>query len=143
MATKFQPRIDKLVVWGGSAYITQAKTSGLSATEDTAEWSDVMKKPYVDVYGAETFQTMWSRHIEFYRSLGAFCDICKDKVFSIRSPTLILHGDRDPLCPADHLAYLEKNIPDSRVYRFPQGGHNIHHVFAKEFNHVVENFLEE
>lgn len=140
MAIQFPARIDKMVIWGGSAYINQSEHRALAATEETRDWSAQMKDPYVNVYGAEIFQKMWSRHIEFYKTLG---DICKTKLSAIRCPTFILHGDRDPLCHLDHMNYLAKNIGDTRTHRFPLGGHNIHIVFTEEFNNQVEDFLLE
>ncbi|KAI1294667.1 Valacyclovir hydrolase [Halotydeus destructor] len=140
LSIKHVARVEKMAIWGGSAFINPGDYGSLKATEDTTAWSDTMKAPYVAVYGAGTFQAMWSRHIDFYKDLG---DICKDTVKTIRCPTLILHGNRDPLCTPAHLAYLEKTIPDTRVKRFPTGGHNIHIVFTKEFIREVEDFLLE
>lgn len=140
MAIQFPSQVDKMIIWGASASIDQKEHHCLAATEDTSSWSEQMKSPYVKVYGAQTFQNLWSRHIDFYRCLG---DICKDKLGSVRCPTFILHGDRDPLCNLSHMNYLAKNIADTRTHRFAQGGHNIHIVFTKEFNGQVEDFLLE
>jgi len=43
----------------------------------------------------------------------------------------------DPLHP-DH---LNKNISGSRLHRFPDGKHNLHLKYAKEFNQMVADFL--
>lgn len=140
MAIKYQARIDKMVIWGGNSYVTPTEHSALAATEDTPGWSPSMKAPYIEVYGAETFQTMWSRHIQFYRTLG---DICRSDLNKIRCPTLVLHGNKDPLCPNEHPKCLETHVPDVQVHHFPTGAHNIHQVFTKEFNRVVTDFLNE
>ena len=41
----------------------------------------------------------------------------------IRQPTLVLHGDEDPLVPLVNARYLAKTIPRSRLHIVPGAGH--------------------
>lgn len=44
----------------------------------------------------------------------------------IQSPTLILWGDQDPLCPRSEQEALSAAVANSRLVVYPGGGHNLH-----------------
>ncbi len=139
MAIKYQSRIDKIAIWGGNAYVLPQEKYILNACRDTDFWNPITRKFYEIAYGPELKQ-MWNKHVDHY--VNNLNDICKDEVNNIRCPTLVLHGDLDPL-PKEHPIFLVQNIPDARLYRFSRGAHNIHQEFTKEFNKVVTEFLLE
>jgi pimeloyl-ACP methyl ester carboxylesterase len=43
----------------------------------------------------------------------------------LRVPTLVIHGDQDPLFPADHAFALAKAIEDARLLILPGAGHEL------------------
>lgn len=68
------------------------------------------------MYGYEGFQKLWNDWCDamsdIYKSGG---NICKDLLSEIKSPTLILHGDKDPMVANEHPEFLAKHIKGSRL----------------------------
>jgi len=54
----------------------------------------------------------------------------------IKVPTLILHGDQDPIFPVDHAYAIQKAIPHSKLAIVPGMGHTVHTPF---FNIIIES----
>ncbi|BES87557.1 valacyclovir hydrolase-like [Nesidiocoris tenuis] len=137
-------RINKLAIWGSNAYITKDDMTHYEAIRDTSKWSEKMRSPLEIVYGADNLRDMM---IDWYNALDKIYkqggDICKNDVKKISSPVLILHGDKDPVVPGEHPLYLKDNLKNARLHRFPDGKHNIHLRYAKEFNDIVTKFLLE
>jgi valacyclovir hydrolase len=69
-------------------------------------------------------------------------DICRQRLDEIRCPTLILHGGKDPLVPNFHADILHQGIVGSQLHVFPDGKHNIHQAYAREFNQMLVDFLK-
>lgn len=141
--------VRNLVLWGANAYISSVDIELFLLTKDVSNWSKSMRKNMEAVYG-EKLQDLWTRWVDSACEVYDHCDqessdlggdLCVKEVGMVGCPSLILHGDKDPLVPAFHPAYLEKNLRDARIHRFPSGKHNIHIRFAQEFNMVVEAFL--
>ncbi|MBI4336076.1 MAG: alpha/beta fold hydrolase [Candidatus Omnitrophica bacterium] len=59
----------------------------------------------------------------------------------ITAPTLIIHGDRDEVCPAAGGVYLHENIKGSRIEIMKNAGHMPFYTRAGEFNRILEGFL--
>ncbi|CAG2168969.1 unnamed protein product [Oppiella nova] len=137
MAINYKSRIDKLVIWGGNAYVLPQEKYALHAIRDPSKWKLQTLQHFEAVYGNE-LKDMWNKHCDHY--IKNLDDICKNDVHQIRCPTLVLHGDLDPL-PEEHPLFLTDKIAYSELYRFPRGAHNIHQEFSDEFNKVVSNFL--
>ncbi|OXB84586.1 UNVERIFIED_CONTAM: hypothetical protein H355_008062 [Colinus virginianus] len=76
--------------------------------------------------------------INFVHLLGS---ICQQLLPHIKCPTLIIHGEKDPLVPRFHAEYIHEHIKGSRLHFMPEGKHNLHLRFAEEFNKEVEDFL--
>lgn len=139
MAIKFQSCINKAVVWGANAYYTEKVKKALSLSRNIEVWNPKVREGFLNVYGNE-LQQLWEKHVDHCHNLD---DICKDDVKKIQCPVFVLHGDKDPLITLEHPNYLVSQIPDSRLYRFPNGSHNIHQEFAQLFNKIAQGFLLE
>jgi pimeloyl-ACP methyl ester carboxylesterase len=50
-------------------------------------------------------------------------DAPRNRLAEIGAPTLVLHGDEDPLFPPAHGAALAAEIPGARLVPLPQMGH--------------------
>lgn len=146
LAIQNQARIDKLVVWGVVPYASEYDIKAVSMTRDISVFDPKARTLYMNAYGQELFEQLWHKHVDYCVSFSgnatAIWDIRKD-MRTIKCPTLILHGDKDPLIDKNHPATAEREIADSRVYRFPNGSHNIHQQYPKEFHKVVTDFLLE
>lgn len=60
----------------------------------------------------------------------------------IKSKTLILHGEDDPIIPESAIAKLNTNIKDSTIVEFPDTEHNV--LIKKNFNKakvLIKDFL--
>jgi KaiC/GvpD/RAD55 family RecA-like ATPase len=57
----------------------------------------------------------------------------------IRIPTLILHGERDPI-PVNHIKAMKKKIPNSKLYVF-KGARFINVLEPEKFNKILDEFI--
>lgn len=134
--------VQKLVVWGSTAYFTDDDINKMNAAKDIQTWNRKMLEPMLELYGKEYFAAMWQDYLDAVQNIVSDGgDICKEDLKKIQCETLILHGDKDPLVPFFHVPYLLKHIKNSKCYRMPQGRHNIHLRYAEEFNEQVSKFL--
>lgn len=138
LALRHPSKVEKLVLWGGCSHYDPGESRLLSSTADTASWSESKLAPFAAIYGREHFHSLWGKQCVFVKVVE---DVCKDRLDEILCPTLILHGDKDVLVPFHLVKYLSENISDSRIYRFPEGAHDIHKQFTQEFNREVTEFL--
>jgi len=140
-AIAYPELIRKLVIWGTRSYIAKEDIEKIEQVKDVEKWSERMKKSMEEVHGKE-FPTLWASfckaYIAIYESGG---DICSNSLKNIAAPTLVMFGEKDALVAAEHINHLHKNIEGSQKLVFPEGKHNLHLKYKKEFNDVVQNFL--
>lgn len=65
----------------------------------------------------------------------------QDELPKIKSPTLIIWGQKDFYLPVSHSRLAQKLIPNSRLHIFPQCGHAPQRECPAQFNHLVMQFL--
>ncbi|XP_028260053.1 valacyclovir hydrolase [Parambassis ranga] len=144
-AARNPDRINKLVVWGANVFVSQADLKLYDAVRDVSRWSSRMRQPMEEVYGPQVFAKTWDAWVDgiaqFAHRPGG--SICMELLPLISSPTLIVHGEKDPMVPSIHPQYLHTHIAGSRLHLMPEGKHNLHLRYAEEFNKLVEDFLEE
>ncbi len=135
-------RVQRLVVWGGNSFVSAEEIEIYRAMEPISTWSERIRQVLEAVYGDE-LQGLWSawcsRMEDIFRSGG---ELYRNRLPQIRCPTLILHGEKDPLVPAFHPRVLVEEIPGARLEVFSEGKHNLHLRHASEFNRRVLAFLE-
>lgn len=143
MSAFYPKAVQKLVVWGSNAYVIEEETRIYESIRDVSKWSDKMRAPMEEMYGKVGFAELWSNWIEallaIYKERGG--NICKEHLANIVCPTFIVHGAKDPMIAAEHIPYLQKHIKNTELFVFPDGKHNIHLRYAKEFNDLVVKFL--
>ncbi|XP_034035265.1 valacyclovir hydrolase [Thalassophryne amazonica] len=144
-AAKNPELIRKMVVWGSNAFVSQEDVNLYNKVRDVSMWNVKMRQPMEEVYGAELFVKTWEAWVD---AIAQFVNrpqgsICMELLPLISCPTLIVHGEKDPLVPRIHPQYLLKHIAGSRLHLMPEGKHNLHLRFAAEFNKLVEDFLED
>jgi pimeloyl-ACP methyl ester carboxylesterase len=64
------------------------------------------------------------------------------RVQQIETPTLVIHGDVDPLVPLENGLHLAQTIPEARLIVYPQTGHIPEVERAEQFNRDILAFLE-
>lgn len=69
-----------------------------------------------DTYGKDYFPVLWGQWCDAYKAIGdqEKGEICSNLLPLISCPTLIIHGDKDPMVDPAHPEYLNKNIAGSR-----------------------------
>ncbi|KAK2834993.1 hypothetical protein Q5P01_015477 [Channa striata] len=144
-AAKFPELITKMVVWGANAFVSEQDLQLYDAVRDVSKWSVRMRQPMEEVYGAQVFAKTWEAWVDgvaqFAHRPGG--SICMELLSYISCPTLIIHGEKDPMVPSFHPQYLLEHIKGSRLHLMPEGKHNLHLKFAYEFNKLVQDFLQE
>lgn len=74
-----------------------------------------MKQPLIELYGKDGLQNMWNEWVDVLVNISKNGgNICKDLLPKIQCPTLILHGDKDPMVAPEHPQYLLEHIAGSR-----------------------------
>ena len=76
----------------------------------------------------------------FYQLLGAVGWTSVPWLHTLRQPTLILHGDDDPLVPLVNAKIMQRLIPHAKLYIF-HDGHLGLGTSAQELAQVVDQFL--
>ncbi|XP_076999662.1 serine hydrolase BPHL isoform X2 [Tamandua tetradactyla] len=142
-AAKYPSYIKKLVVWGANAYVTDEDEMIYQGIRDISKWSERTRKPLETLYGHDYFAQMFEQWVETMRKFKDLPNgnICRHFLPLIQCPTLIVHGEKDPLTPRFHADFIHKHVKGSRLHLMPQGKHNLHLRFADEFNQLVEDFL--
>lgn len=82
----------------------------------------------------------------YQRQLGAIMSYLRqgtaDRLEQITAPTLIIHGDYDPLAPYANGEYLAAHIKGARLSTYPGVGHMVMVESPDRFNREVIEFLE-
>ena len=143
LAGIFPQSVRRLVTWGANAYVCKNDIKIFEQIRDISSWNKKKINAMTATYGAD-FQPMWSGWTDSMVDLCARDgNLCRDEIKNIQCPSLILHGDKDPLVPLYHPDYLHENTPGSRLERYPEGRHGIHFSYAEELNRKVMQFLLE
>jgi len=141
MALTHPERVNKLVIWGGNSYLSAEDVERVEKVRYLSSWSSRMRQSLEAVYG-DSLQELWACYCDGLQALlQAGGEICRQRLARISCPTLILHGEQDPLVPGFHPRIFAQQIPNAQSYSFPTGRHNIHLAHQQEFNRVVLDFL--
>jgi len=144
LAARRPEAVRKLVLFGGNAWVEQEDIDLYEQTREVKKhWSKGMLAKHEPVYG-DDLQPMWDGFCDAMKEImAAGGDVSQDAAKSIRCPTFVLAGAKDPMAPLHHPTWLSKNIPGARLHVFPDGKHNIHIKYKDEFNQLVLDFLAE
>jgi len=148
-AAAHAPSVDRLIIFGGNAYLTKDDIDAFEATRDVeGTWSKRMKATHYPTYGAEGLQRLWGAAVDAWAAIyeQQKGDVCMAQAKSIQCPTMVLHGAKDPICLGEHPEWFRDNIPGDGVKRLhilPEGKHNLHIRFADEVNALIRKFVAE
>lgn len=104
------------------------------------EWQTQMAELHGEPYW-RSLPTMYVAAQEALVAAGGML-ISKQELASIRCPTLIMHGARDRVVPADYSRIIHEYIPGSRLLLF-DAGHAAHLRCEKEYTAAVMDFFRE
>ena len=140
LQTKGRDHVDKIVIWGSNAYVCDGDRKATQLVRDIDNWNPKFRSEFEKVYGADRLRALWAEYVDRYSSWN---DICSEDLRRIKAPLFLLHGDKDPMVAAEHPDFIASNVANCKLYRFPEGKHNIHIKYKMQFNSKVEEFLLE
>ena len=146
LAAQFPTAIRKLVVWGSRAYITEYDLKVSEELEDLQRWAPQALEANISVYGLPGLSKIWHKFVDSlrtFRNLKTDGDVCTNELSKVKCSTLIVHGDRDVLCPQSHAEYMKDRIEGSQLHILAGGKHGLHMYPTNGFNAVVEEFLSQ
>jgi len=143
MAATSALRVQRLVVWGGNSYLSAEEIAVFQAMRSISSWSPRQADEMRQTYGA-SLDALWERYVVGLENLyAAGGDLYRSQLGQVKCPTLILHGEKDPLVPSFHPRIVAEGIRGSLLHVFPEGRHKIHAKYAAEFNRLTSAFLQE
>mmetsp|Transcript_15514 Transcript_15514/g.40173 ORF Transcript_15514/g.40173 Transcript_15514/m.40173 type:complete len:174 (-) Transcript_15514:308-829(-) len=146
LAASFPAKVDRLLIFGGNAYLSAADIDAFEATRDVAtSWSPRMRDTHVPVYGEEGLQRLWTCAVDAWGDIYENHDgkVCAEEAKTITCPTLVMHGAKDPICLSEHPEWFHANIPGATgipIFISAEGKHNFHLRYADEVNEAIRNF---
>lgn len=145
LAIKSQSRVDALILWGFAPVMDKESCLATARVRDTSIWEPSILKTYSDVYGEQNFSELWRHYVDYIvqtlETPEQLFDI-RDRLSSIKCPTLVLHGTNDPIINyRTHVEPIEMQIYDSQIKQFTGLAHNIHQADAQQFNQVLSKFV--
>ncbi|XP_039750783.1 valacyclovir hydrolase-like [Pararge aegeria] len=131
---------------------------------DVSTWAKRLGDPMMEVYGKERFAQYWARWVDGMSQAAEEnnMDICREWLKYIKCPTLVLHGGL--IChlaedikfrPTNHsflikftgliisAAIVKNHSIMLRLHIYPDGKHDIHMRYTKDFNRRVQDFVLE
>ncbi|XP_040840019.1 valacyclovir hydrolase-like [Ochotona curzoniae] len=142
-AARYPSYIRKMVIWGANAYVTDEDARIYEGIRDVSKWSEKVRQPLEALYGYDYLAKTCDQWVDGILQFKRFPEgsICRQLLPLVQCPTLIVHGEKDPLVPRFHADFLHEHIKGSRLHLMPEGKHNLHLRFATEFNKLAEDFL--
>ncbi|XP_058141164.1 valacyclovir hydrolase isoform X5 [Dasypus novemcinctus] len=115
-AAKYPSYINKLVVWGANAYVTDQDETIFEGIRDVSKWSERTRKPLEALYGYDYLSQTCEKWVEGIMQFKHLPDgnICRHLLPLIQCPTLIVHGEKDPLVPRFHADFIHEHVKGSR-----------------------------
>lgn len=78
MAAGWPDRINSLVTWGANAFVTLEDVELYEKIRNIDNWSEAMRKPYIEVYGEEYFRVQFSLWVD---AISSFINKFNGNVF--------------------------------------------------------------
>ncbi|MBI3734644.1 MAG: alpha/beta fold hydrolase, partial [Chloroflexi bacterium] len=161
LAIRYPELVDKLTLVatsaGGPTHVNAApEILALLARNDSEDvetrvrrtFSQIAGPGYMDAHPADLADIV--RHAQlkpmslesYQRQIGAVISHnVSDRLSRITAPTLVVHGDADPLVPYANGQYLAAHIAGARLLTYPGVGHLPPIEATERFNRDVAEFL--
>jgi len=69
LAADYGHKVNRLVVWGCNAFISEKDAELAESVRDVSVWSERMRKPMEEIYGVEEFPKFWSKWVDAYKAI--------------------------------------------------------------------------
>lgn len=127
LSPRISPDLDRQVrLWSGNVRDNEDGAQGLAeilpiytpAKEDNEEEGS---KAFEGV--GDDFAMRWDVHNAAWSFSVPRFDV-RDKLHQIKTPTLVIAGRHDPICPVEDSKEIHHGIPNSELVVFENSGHN-------------------
>ncbi len=81
-------------------------------------------------------------HVHFFTLRQSFTHNQECSTENIKSPTLIIHGQKDSMVPLKNAVVLSEKIENSELVTVPNIDHNTVHNAVKEMSEAIESFIK-
>nr|XP_036866862.1 valacyclovir hydrolase [Manis javanica] len=121
-AAKYPSYISKMVICGANAYVTDEDEKIYQGIRDVSKWSERTRKPLETLYGYDYLAKICEKWVDGIKQFKHLPDgsICRHVLPLVQCPTLIVHGEKDPLVPRFHADFIHKHVRESRFSHPPQ-----------------------
>lgn len=100
---------------------------------------DVMKKEFSYVYGENYWKEYFEIVSEFWWNPDEY--LSDEDIRSIKAPTLVMQGDRDPGCSVERAVEIYRLLPNAELVIAPNSKHGYPITKTKLFYDLFKNFL--
>ena len=123
MATQQPDRVERLVLVSATTHFpAQARTLMTGMTEETRPENEWTMMRQLHTHGDDQIRALWRMGRELANSYDDM-SFTAPSLARITAPTLIVHGDRDPLFPVGIAMDMYEAIPRAWLWVVPTGGH--------------------
>ncbi|HLI05523.1 MAG TPA: alpha/beta hydrolase [Ktedonobacteraceae bacterium] len=143
LAALHPQRVMKLAAMGAQPSINEENVAAirhwLLERPLSEEWQEELARLHGEPYWRELPRMYVEAQVALVGAGGVL--ITDEELASIRCPSLIMHGIRDRIVPADYARYIQQHIPNSQLLLF-DAGHAAHLRCEEEYTAAVMRFFE-
>jgi 3-oxoadipate enol-lactonase len=141
-----------LTAWPPTATTGEAMVKALDAASAWDAFEATVRLGFSDACIAERKDDLWlltrlqiplmAPPEQWKKQLAAILQFdVRQRVDEIKAPTLLMHGDEDPIIPPQGTNYLPEHIAGAELIMFPGAHHAFNVEFADRCNQAVVDFL--
>jgi valacyclovir hydrolase len=142
LAALYPQRVLALAVMGAQPTINAQNVADIRHWLLEIPMAEDWQKELAKLHGEPYWRSLPRMYVEGQEALvdAGGVIITDEELASIRCPSLIMHGKRDRIVPADYARIISEGIPNSQMLLF-DAGHAAHRRFEKEYTSAVMNFF--
>lgn len=134
--------VRSLILIGGQPAIMEEERANWPAIVQPEGWPPGSVERFAAAQGPLNWPGILQKMLDGYNALlDSGGDIASRRLGEVRCPTLIVHGDADPVVPVVHARTLHAGIAGSELHIWPGAGHLPHHEQAERFQTLALDFL--
>lgn len=84
----------------------------MTGLKDISQWTPALREKLEAVYGHEYLTRLWTSYCEYFEQVLRSKDgeVCRRFLPKVKCPTLVMHGQLDPVVPVHHGHFVADNI---------------------------------
>src|SRR4249919_3614611 len=142
LAALYPQRVLALAVMGAQPTINAQNVADIGHWLIETPLSEDWQKELAKLHGEPYWRSLPRMYVEVQEALvdAGGVIITDEELASIHCPSLIMHGKRDRVVPADYARIISERIPNSQILLF-DAGHAAHLRCEKEYTSAIMNFF--